>query len=349
MKTIRYLLASILMGICAISMAAPPSPSDIQTWTRQANAGNVTAQYALGYSYMKGDGVDKNRAESLKWFRMAAENGHPLSMYLVGGAYFSGDGLEKNNSESEKWMLKAANLGQKDAAKILVFFYRDGEAMPEVPKDAEKAKYWQDVIDGKQAPPEQSKSAPTNAQTVAANSSAATPSDPLNALLQAGNALRFKPASYGAAEIGLCIDKMKSLFEGDYVDTRELNNIKNRCKRSEIYWGLLDTDDRYRATGRFLAAFDRLADSIEAKSREWEKAKQLEAARLAEESRVEAEKRERYAINWRKGIKEGDYTNKGMVLEVRGNLVQVQQRMCNAYNCWSDTQFVRRDELDPPR
>jgi len=149
MKTIRYLLASILMGICAISMAAPPSPSDIQTWTRQANAGNVTAQYALGYSYMKGDGVDKNRAESLKWFRMAAENGHPLSMYLVGGAYFSGDGLEKNNSESEKWMLKAANLGQKDAAKILVFFYRDGEAMPEVPKDAAKAKYWQDVMEGR--------------------------------------------------------------------------------------------------------------------------------------------------------------------------------------------------------
>lgn len=149
MKTIRYLLASILMGICAISMAAPPSPSDIQTWTRQANAGNVTAQYALGYSYMKGDGVDKNRAESFKWFRMAAENGHPLSMYLVGGAYFSGDGLEKNNSESEKWMLKAANLGQKDAAKILVFFYRDGEAMPEVPKDAAKAKYWQDVMEGR--------------------------------------------------------------------------------------------------------------------------------------------------------------------------------------------------------
>lgn len=147
MKTIRNLLASILMSISAISMAA--SPSDIQNWTRQANGGSIQAQYALGYSYLKGDGVTKNPAEAFKWFRMAAENGNPLSMMIVGGAYFKGEGVVKNFAESEKWLLKAGNLGQKDAAQMLFYFYRDGEAMPEVPKDAAKAKYWQDVMEGR--------------------------------------------------------------------------------------------------------------------------------------------------------------------------------------------------------
>ena len=41
-----------------------------------ALAGDVVAQYTLGYMLDKGDGVDKDRTAAVKWYAMAAEQGH---------------------------------------------------------------------------------------------------------------------------------------------------------------------------------------------------------------------------------------------------------------------------------
>ena len=41
-----------------------------------ALAGDVVAQYTLGYMLDKGDGVDKDRVAAVKWYAMAAEQGH---------------------------------------------------------------------------------------------------------------------------------------------------------------------------------------------------------------------------------------------------------------------------------
>lgn len=44
-----------------------------------AEQGNATAQHNLGYMYDFGEGVPKNDAEAVKWYRLAAEQGEVFS------------------------------------------------------------------------------------------------------------------------------------------------------------------------------------------------------------------------------------------------------------------------------
>ena len=47
-------------------------------WCRHAaNAGHVDAQYHLGMFYKSGIGTPEDRAEALRWYKVAAERGHP--------------------------------------------------------------------------------------------------------------------------------------------------------------------------------------------------------------------------------------------------------------------------------
>lgn len=50
---------------------------------RPGGTGDADAQYQLGKCYKHGDGVEVNRKESAKWFRMAAENGHGDAPYCL--------------------------------------------------------------------------------------------------------------------------------------------------------------------------------------------------------------------------------------------------------------------------
>lgn len=47
----------------------------IEWYLRAANQGYAKAQFALGYCYEYGDGVDQNQAEALYWYCAAFNNG----------------------------------------------------------------------------------------------------------------------------------------------------------------------------------------------------------------------------------------------------------------------------------
>lgn len=67
MKTsMLYLTAAVLLCGCGQFMKG---------LSARAEQGAADAQYQLGKCYKHGDGVEVNRKESAKWFRMAAENG----------------------------------------------------------------------------------------------------------------------------------------------------------------------------------------------------------------------------------------------------------------------------------
>ena len=55
-----------------------------------AEEGNSQAQITLGLMYDYGHGVDKDPSESIKWYRMAAEQGVPLVQHDIGVKYFQG-------------------------------------------------------------------------------------------------------------------------------------------------------------------------------------------------------------------------------------------------------------------
>jgi TPR repeat protein len=50
-----------------------------------------------------GNGVKKNEAEAVKWFRKAAEQGHVASQNLLALRYHNGDGTKKDYTEAVKW------------------------------------------------------------------------------------------------------------------------------------------------------------------------------------------------------------------------------------------------------
>ena len=69
--------------------------------------------------YAEGKGVAKDRAEALKWYRKAAEEGSSLAQNVLGIAYKDGNGVAKDRAEALKWFTKAAEQGNEDAKKGL--------------------------------------------------------------------------------------------------------------------------------------------------------------------------------------------------------------------------------------
>ena len=49
-----------------------------------AERGDASAQYALGYMYASGNGVEKDKTEAARWYRKAAEQGHAMAQYALG-------------------------------------------------------------------------------------------------------------------------------------------------------------------------------------------------------------------------------------------------------------------------
>ena len=92
---------------------------DIPALTKAAEEGDVKAQSTLGYYYAAGKGVKPNKAESLKWDRMAAEQGDAMAQYSLGCSYLEGNGVPKDKTEAEKWLRKAAAQDHQLAKELL--------------------------------------------------------------------------------------------------------------------------------------------------------------------------------------------------------------------------------------
>jgi TPR repeat protein len=86
---------------------------------RSAEKGLVRAQYNLGMMYDKGDGVARDLVAAAKWYRRAADKGHAQSQFNLGLMYTNGEGVEKNREEATKWLKKAARQGHAKAKKLL--------------------------------------------------------------------------------------------------------------------------------------------------------------------------------------------------------------------------------------
>jgi TPR repeat protein len=97
-----------------------------------ANAGDRASMRNLGLMYRIGSGVKQDKAEALRWFRKAAEQGDGLAMYLLG------DDL-KDDSERLYWFRKAADAGIPAAMYALASAYEEGRG---VEKDYAEAIRW---------------------------------------------------------------------------------------------------------------------------------------------------------------------------------------------------------------
>ena len=123
MKTIRNLS---LVGLLAIFLALPAiaagsdadedlrraaklqkngeTPAATAIWKRWAERGNADAAYNLAVIHQHGDGVTRNYAEALRWYRHAADLGDRISEYQIGLMYLNGEGVAADPEEAHRWL-----------------------------------------------------------------------------------------------------------------------------------------------------------------------------------------------------------------------------------------------------
>ena len=94
-----------------------------------AEQGDAEAQYSLGWNYYHGEGVVKDYALAVWWYRKAAEQGHSGAQNSLGVCYGKGEGVVKNYAEAVKWYRKAAEQGNRVAQSNLSISYYHGKGV----------------------------------------------------------------------------------------------------------------------------------------------------------------------------------------------------------------------------
>lgn len=91
---------------------------------KKALQGDPEAQYNVALWFSTGKPVEEDEAEALRWYYLAAQQGHADSQWNVGMAYedpehYAGNSVQQNYLEAAKWYAKAAAQGYEHAADYL--------------------------------------------------------------------------------------------------------------------------------------------------------------------------------------------------------------------------------------
>jgi Sel1 repeat len=113
---------------------------DIETMRAKAEKGDLESQNNMGYSYQKGDGVEKDVTKAISWYRKAAESGYAKSQSNMANCYLAGFGLPRDTTKAVFWMEKAAAQGYAKAQYNLGVLYEKGSRV--TPQDSKKAAEW---------------------------------------------------------------------------------------------------------------------------------------------------------------------------------------------------------------
>ncbi len=75
------------------------------------------AQVILGLMYAEGEGVAQDCQEAVRWYRLAAEQGHAAGQFSLGAMYTAGQGVPKDYVLAHMWINLAAGKGMKEAVQ----------------------------------------------------------------------------------------------------------------------------------------------------------------------------------------------------------------------------------------
>ena len=104
-----------------------------------AQGGDAEAQFDLAVMYDTGDGVERDAAHALKWYKKAAEQGLAKAQFNLAVLYFTGDGAVKDYGRAVKWFRRSAEQGIVASQHNLGAFYEKGIG---VRSDIESAIQW---------------------------------------------------------------------------------------------------------------------------------------------------------------------------------------------------------------
>ena len=109
-------MLSAAVMILAVRLTAT---SDLDSLKVAAEQGDADAQYNLGHMYDTGEGIPKNPAEAVRWYRMAAEQGLADAQNNLGRMYDTGEGVPEDYVQAYAWYNIAAAQGNETAKENL--------------------------------------------------------------------------------------------------------------------------------------------------------------------------------------------------------------------------------------
>ena len=112
-----------LLDLAALKIQGLGGPRDDEAardlFERAAAQGSAEAMFALGALYGGGHEIETDRAQSLAWYRRAAQLKHPRAALMLGKYLRAGIATERNFEDARKWFLVAADAGLPEATAEL--------------------------------------------------------------------------------------------------------------------------------------------------------------------------------------------------------------------------------------
>ena len=109
-------------------------------WFRKsADQGNAESQSNLGWCYYQGEGVPRDYAHAVFWYRKAADQGLDIAQTRLGSCLVDGIGVTKDPTQGVSWYRKAAEQGEPYAQANLGHCYFEGNG---VAKDYVQGALW---------------------------------------------------------------------------------------------------------------------------------------------------------------------------------------------------------------
>ena len=110
----------------------------VRLYRLAAEQRHAKAQFTLGWMYANGRGVDRDDAEAVKLYRLAVEQGHDGAHTNLGWMYENGRGVEQDNAEAVRLYRFAAEQGSAQAQRNLGVMYHNGKGVAQ--------NYWEAYI-----------------------------------------------------------------------------------------------------------------------------------------------------------------------------------------------------------
>lgn len=114
----------------ALLKSLKSSASIIDSLKKSAEEGNAEAMYSLATAYEKGNGVNADSIQALRWYEAAARKGHYWALDQIGPMCLFGRGVQKNPKKGVEWLKKSAEKGSTFNMYLLGSVYASGEHVP---------------------------------------------------------------------------------------------------------------------------------------------------------------------------------------------------------------------------
>jgi hypothetical protein len=115
--------------------------AEAMRWYQLAAAqGHAVAQCKLGLMFARGRGVAHDDAEAARWYRLSAGQGHVRAQFNLGVMFARGQGVAQDDAEAVRWYRLAAAQGHAVAQYNLGFMFEKGRGVTH--DDAEAVRWY---------------------------------------------------------------------------------------------------------------------------------------------------------------------------------------------------------------